>query len=199
MERLPRASISRYSPTQPPPSTSATFRAPVDNLPRLAGPYQTPVRAESSFWGFISINLTLDDPGGKIFSLLLLTPVCYQHGTRTPPGIRRLIPTDITKTGDVIISRSFFFCKGKSLCSAQRPVRFGLGPRYLGNLERNTRAWANPFYDRRKTGNSMITIALKNIHKSNLQNEFVSNMPLSLSGRYAYRRNIASEMQGLEL
>jgi len=130
----------------------------------------------------------------------LLQLCATRIGAQTPPGNSFLFLTDIKKTGEISISRSFFFYRENTHCSAQPPRPIHIWPILLGNFERNARRVGLLIYRTNTKGNHMSNVSLKSIYKStNLQNDYLQNLSDFRLGRYRNRSCIKPEMQGLEL
>ena len=175
MEHLSKGSISLYSR----PTLSALH----------TGKRCVPLRRERV--------LTGTSTTGRIY---LLTQLCVTNRAQTPPGNSFLFLTDIKKTGEISISRSFFFYRENTHCSAQPPRPIHIWPILLGNFERNARRVGLLIYRTTTKGNQMINVSLKSIYKStNLQNDYLQNLSDFRLSRYRNRSCITPEMQGLEL
>lgn len=97
-------------------------------------------------------------------------------GAQIPPRNSFLFLTDIKKTGEISISRSFFFYRKNTRRSAQPPRPIHIWPILLGNFERNARRVGLLIYRTNTKGNQMATVSLRDIHKGNLQNGVLQKM-----------------------
>jgi len=175
MEHLSKGSISLYSR----PTLSALH----------TGKRCVPLRRERV--------LTGTSTTGRIY---LLTQLCVTNRRTDTTGEQLAVSHRHEKTGEICISRSFFFYRENTHCSAQPPRPICIWPILLGNFERNARRVGLLIYRTTTKGNQMINVSLKSIYKStNLQNDYLQNLSDFILGRYRNRSCIKPEMQGLEL